>query len=252
MNLSEDSAYLNIYQKRNILDKVSKAKWDSLSEDEQLAYKDSLIMVNELDTGTRILYTTGKSNFYNFEHCLNSVEMGIKVFEEQCVEPWYAQAILLIESPGKYNGRSPVGALGHFQLMKSVARKFGLTVNRHRDDREDFALSAIAASRLINEICIPQTKSILDSLGLKYHGSDLWFRLIVLHVYHAGAYNVKKVLQHMQPEKGGQEMIVRLWQTEYGRFKNASQNYSQVALASILELDNLIERSGYPVFSFEP
>jgi hypothetical protein len=31
-----------------------------------------------------------------------------------------------------------------------------------------------------------------------------------------------------------------MWQSEWGGFKNASQNYSQVALASLLQLQELI------------
>jgi hypothetical protein len=241
MNLGEDSSVLSLYPERIVLDKLSGRFWDAKSEEEQDAYKDSIRNVHGLDSNHRILYTTGKKEFYNFEFCLNSIEMGIKVFHEQCTQPWYAQAILLIESPG-HNYKSPAGALGSFQLMKSVARKFGLKVNRDIDERQDFEKSAVAASRLIDEICVPQAKAILEDMGIHYHESDLWFRLLVLHVYHAGAANVRGVLNAIQPERGGIELITTLWKTEHGRFKNASQNYSQVALASLLELDQLLLR----------
>jgi hypothetical protein len=56
----------------------------------------------------------------------------------------------------------------------------------------------------------------------------------VLHIYHAGAGNVRLAVNKMAPTQGGQEFIKRLWQTETARFKNASQNYSQVALAAMV------------------
>lgn len=250
MQLPEDSAFLSIYQERKILDKIDTKSWEAKTEEEKKAHKDSLCSLHGRDTSTRILFTTGKSNFYNFQFCLNSIEMGIKIFEEQCVEPWYAQAILLIESPG-HSYSSSAGALGSFQLMKSVGRKFGLTINKYQDDRQDFAKSAVAASRLIDEICLPETKKILDNMGIHYHESDLWFRLLVLHVYHAGAANVRGALHALNPPRGGKELITQLWQTEHGHFKNASQNYSQVALASLLELDRLIEQQGSEIYSLE-
>ena len=45
------------------------------------------------------------------------------------MDPWYAQAILMIESPNKLQ-KSNAGAYGSFQLMKDVARLFGLKVNK--------------------------------------------------------------------------------------------------------------------------
>ena len=68
---------------------------------------------------------------------VNKFEKGIKVFESSGVDPWYAQAILLIESPGQMK-KSRDGAYGPFQLMPKVARAQGLTVNRYTDEREDF------------------------------------------------------------------------------------------------------------------
>ena len=62
----------------------------------------------------------------------------------------------------------------------------------------------------------------------------------MLHVYHAGAYNVAKAVNYANLNDGGMDFIRTLWETKYGHFGNASQNYSQVALASLLELDEII------------
>ncbi len=69
--------------------------------------------------------TTGKSDFYQFDKVFPSISRGVDVFVQNQTDPWYAQAILLIESPGKL-AYSNVGALGPFQLMKSVARNHGV------------------------------------------------------------------------------------------------------------------------------
>jgi len=62
----------------------------------------------------------------------------------------------------------------------------------------------------------------------------------VLHIYHAGAGNVGGLIDNMKPETGGMQLITDMWQNEFGGFKNASQNYSQVALASNLILEELM------------
>ena len=46
----------------------------------------------------------------------------------------------------------------------------------------------------------------------------------------------------MKPDYGGMWLITDMWQTEFGGFKNASQNYSQVALASNIILEEIIYR----------
>ena len=152
-----------------------------------------------LDSTHRILVTSGKKYFYDFDNAFDQFEKGINCFIENDVDPWYAQSILLIESPNKLQ-KSNAGAYGPFQLMKDVARLFGLTVNRHLDERSNFERSAYAASSLIKKVCIPKTKQMLDSLGItNYNEMDLWFRLLVMHSYHAGSGNVKQALNALNP-----------------------------------------------------
>jgi hypothetical protein len=183
------------------------------------------------------LVTSGKQFFYDFDKAFTNFDRGINAFVANGVDPWYAQAILLIESPNKLQ-KSNAGAYGPFQLMKDVARLFGLTVNRHLDERADFERSAYAASSLIKKICIPKTKEILDSLHVPYNESELWFKLLVMHSYHAGAGNVKKALYNFMPSKGDMSLIYTLWHTETKHFRSASQNYSQLVLAAMLEMND--------------
>jgi len=201
---------------------------------------------NELDSNERVFMTTGKSDFYEFELVYPSIKRGIEVFKDNDTDPWYAQAILMIESPGKLK-HSVSGAYGAFQLMKSVARSHGLKVNKYVDERKDFDKSAYGSAHLLRTSCIPEAKRIMRKFDVNISGElehDLWFRLLVLHVYHAGAGNVEKVLTNVvKPDCGCQDVITTIWQSSYGSFKNSSQNYSQLALASLLVLDEFIEKN---------
>jgi hypothetical protein len=239
MTLAPDSCVINIAKTRNIVARMCVEDWEAQSDEEKEAYRDSIKAAHGLGEDDKVYMTTGKSDFYAFDLAFPTVSKGVESFQRHGVDPWYAQAILLIESPGRI-ARSNVGAYGSFQLMPSVARKHGLKVNRYVDERKDFEKSAKAASDLIQTTCIPEAKKILAQHGLKFKETDLWFRLFVLHVYHAGAYNVAQVVDKINPSSGGNQLIQDMWVTEAGRFKNASQNYSQLALAAMLIFEDIL------------
>lgn len=235
MKLSPDSSIVNVARSREMVCSIDNTGYFSCSDNRKGQFKDSLRKENDIDSQERIFITSGKNHFYQFNKALPSIQKAIPIFEKNGVDPWFAQAILLIECPGQLR-RSTAGAQGHFQLMRKVAQKYGLVVNKYRDDRKNLAKSAYAAGRLIKEICIPYSKKILEDHNISYNEKDLFFRLLVLHVYHAGAGNVSQAVNVLDPKKGGMEFIKGLWSTSTGRFKNASQNYSQVALASLVIL----------------
>jgi len=242
MRMPNDSGVINIAASRQIIETFSVNTWDTQSKETKQAYRDSIKNYYCLKENAKVYFTTGKNHFYDFNKAIPGIHKAIDVFSHENVDPWYAQAILLIESPNQLQ-KSPVGAYGSFQLMKSVARQMGLKVNKYVDERKDFNKSAMGAAKLIRTSCVPETKKILDNKCIAYQESDIWFRLLVLHVYHAGAYNVGKVIDFINPDEGNQDLIKTIWQTKYGRFGNASQNYSQVALASLMELDQLIQHT---------
>lgn len=239
MRLSPDSCIINVASNRLILGITSLKTWNSQTDIQKEQFKDSLRVMYNVDSTARIYITTGKSDFYRFNDVYPSLSKGVEAFEKNNVDPWYAQAILLIESPGQLK-KSIAGAYGAFQLMPGVARNQGIRVDKYVDDRKDFNLSAFAASNLLKRICIPEAKKILNRFNLTYKEDDIWFRLLVLHVYHAGALNVAAAIEKINPLNGGQEIITKLWQTSAASFGNNSQNYTQLALASQLILDELI------------
>ncbi len=239
MVLSPDSCLINIAETRVILRKMSVRDWSKQTELQKGIFKDNLRKEYSLASDVQINVTTGKNDFYKFKEVYPSLSKGVEAFERNGVDPWYAQAILLIESPGQLK-KSSAGAYGAFQLMPSVARAQGLTVNGTIDERKDFNRSAYGASRLLSRVCIPEAKRILNAHHLTYNESDLWFRLFVLHVYHAGAMNVSAVVNKINPTFGSQELITQMWQTSAADFGNNSQNYTQLALASQLILHEMI------------
>lgn len=241
MRLSPDSCIINVAATRQIFATMSVQDWKAQTDAEKDKYRDSVRNYFGLESDARIFVTTGKSDFYRFETVYPDLSRGVEEFERNGVDPWYAQAILLIESPGQLK-KSRSGAYGPFQLMPNVARLQGLTVNRYNDERADFERSAYGSSRLIKTICIPEAKRILDAKGISYNEDDIWFRLFVLHVYHAGSLNVSAVVNKINPEKGGQSLIQAMWQNTAANFGNNSQNYSQLALASQLILHEMIHR----------
>ncbi|MDO9001665.1 MAG: hypothetical protein Q7W45_17990 [Bacteroidota bacterium] len=237
MNLHEDSAIMNFANSRKVIEKICVKEWNLKPDSEKKCYRDSVRMANNLDSSCRVLLTTGKKFFYDFSKTSQNFHNGINCFVGNGVDPWFAQAILLIESPNKLQ-KSNAGAYGSFQLMKDVAKLYGLKVNNQIDERSNFERSAYASSSLIKTVCIPKAHKMLSDLNITgYSENELWFKLLVMHIYHAGSYNVEKALLTFNPQQGNMELIYNLWQAQTARFKNASQNYSQLVLAAMLEMN---------------
>jgi len=239
MLLSPDSCLVNVASNRVVLKKMSIKDWNAQTEELKSQLKTKLKNEFGIDQNEKVFVTTGKNDFYKFKEVYPSLSKGVAAFEKFGVDPWYAQAILLIESPGQLK-KSVSGAYGAFQLMPDVARAQGLTVNATVDERKDFERCAYGSARLLSKVCIPEARKILNKHNLTYNESDLWFRLFVLHVYHAGAGNVAAVMNKIQPKIGSQQIILDMWQNTAGGFGNNSQNYSQLALAAQLILHDMV------------
>jgi tetratricopeptide (TPR) repeat protein len=240
MLLSPDSAIVSTASSRQMIARINLKEWNKQSDLSHNYYRDSVRCFYNIPDSISILVTAGKKDFYQYKKAMPIISRSIDVFKQNGVDPWYAQAILLIESPGRMNTKSGVGANGPFQLMKDVARHQGLIVNNKIDERTNIEKSALGASRLLSRICIPYVRKMLDTAHLQYNETDLWFRLLVLHAYHAGAGNVAGVIRKINPCEGGMGLIQTVWKTTYGGFKNASQNYSQLALAAFCNFDQLV------------
>lgn len=240
MQMSPDSCIVSQGLDKKIICIIPSNEWKTYTTDEQKdRAKEKLKAELNIPKNEILNVVIGKNNFYLFEAVYPSLNKGIKEFEKHNVDPWYAQAILLIESPGQIK-KSSAGAYGPFQLMPDVARAQGLIVTDWKDERKDFERSAYGAAKLISKICIPEARQILKSHGISYTETDLWFRLFVMHIYHAGAGNVRAVIEKISPKKGGKDLILSMWKTKAASFGNSSQNYSQVAIAAQLILNEII------------
>lgn len=240
MNLHKDSCLVNVHSSRTILATYHAPTWHGYGPEAKGKILDSFKRLNGITDSPRIVGTMGKSFFYDFEKVAPKIPLGVQEFENNGVDGWYAKAILLIESPNQLQ-KSTAGAYGPFQLMRGVALNYGLKVNKKVDERANFNRSAYAASQLIKTICIPYTKQMLDAKGIVYNEKDLWFRLLVMHVYNAGAGNVRLALDAIATPATGMGLIQQLWVTSAGRFQTSSQNYSQLILAAFLEYEARIE-----------
>ncbi len=250
MCLSPDTCLINIAKTRHVLERISSDEWIYLSKEEKRKFRDSIRDKYNLNNEDLVYVTTGKNHFYKFKDVYPSISKGIQLFDSLSVDPWYAQSILLIESPGQLK-KSISGAYGPFQLMPGVARAQGLIVNRFIDERSNFEKSACGAAGLLKKICIPETKKILNRYNIEYDENEIWFRLLVLHVYHAGAYNVGAVVEKIKPDNGTQKLIQSMWQNKAAGFGNCSQNYSQIAIAAHLILHDLVYENCHKIIDKE-
>lgn len=225
---------------KRVLGAVDKKHWDKLPQRERNAFMDSLRTVWDFAPKTVFQFTTGKRECYPVHKMFKEIDQGVRIFTREKTDPWYAQAILLIESPAGL-AYSPVGAYGPFQLMPDVARQYGLRVGGKHDDRASFDRSAVAAARLLRETMIPQAIDILESYNIPYEEDELWFRLFVMHCYHAGPGNVAAAMRKINTSYGGFSIIRQLWHTRAGDFGPNSQQYSQIALAALIEFDMIVE-----------
>jgi hypothetical protein len=241
MTMSPDSGLLSLAANRHVFCAMAVKDWNKLGDAGQNRFRDSVRATYGADSAASVLFTTGKNDFYDAAAVIPQIDRAIPIFVRENVDPFYAQCILLIESPGKVL-RSNVGALGSFQLMKGVAINMGLKVNKHVDERKDFDKSAWAAAKLIRTVCIPHANAMLEKRGICYNPNDLWYRLLVLHIYHAGAGNVEKAMCVIQPCEGGMSLIRNLWHTTAGAFGRSSQAYSQLAISALIELDIVLGR----------
>ena len=219
ISLTKDSCIVVHKDSRQMLDVISAEHLDSMVGKNQLdiaaqCYRDK----NGYETCELVKFVRGKKEFFDFQKVGPLVDDAKVIFDEYGVNPIYARSIS--------------GAVGHYQLMPFVAKKYGLIVSSSRDDRHDFTKSSMAAAKLMKDYCIPNAERMAISIGLVPNHDDLWFQLLVMHVYNAGAGNVRKAVQVIGPGKSGEELILKLWKTQAGAFGNSSQNYTQLAMAS--------------------
>lgn len=240
--LSADSFLVVNQTTRQVIDVVHKNAIQKIDRGQNLTSLGSLYaMKHSIPSNHKIKFVRGRKEFFNYGVVGPKLKIANSVFESVGVNPVVSQLLLLIESPSNHKGVSSSGAAGHFQIMPSVARKYGLKIRKGVDDRLIFNKSAYAAARLVKEYCVPQAKRICNNNHIEVDTDALWFNLLVLHIYNAGAGTVAVAVRHIPPVEDGNELIKVLWHTNVGAFQNSSQNYSQVCLASYLSYKEFLK-----------
>ncbi len=253
IQLSEDSFLVVNQRNREILDVLHKKTVLNIEDGQNLKSLGQIYRSLSKDSiEPTVKFVRGRKSFFNYEGIGPQLETGMRIFAEHDVNPIICQMLLLIESPNNPRGISVSGAAGHFQLMPSVAKRYGLRViapyNRYHaaDERYNFYKSAHVAARLVKGYCIPQAKMVCKTLNLEPDLDALWFNLLVLHVYNAGGGTLNHVANNIKRDfKDGNEFVVALWSTRLGRFGNSSQNYSQLCLASYLAYSEFLESKNW-------
>lgn len=253
IQLSEDSFLVVNQRNREVLDVLPKKTVLNIESGQNLKALGAIYKSLSKDSiEPNVKFVRGRKSFFNYEGIGPHLETGMRIFAEHDVNPVICQMLLLIESPSNPKGISISGAAGHFQLMPSVAKRYGLRViapyNRYNaaDERYNFYKSAHVAARLVKGYCIPQAKQVCRTLNLEPDVDALWFNLLVLHIYNAGGGTLNHVAKNIHQEfKDGNELITTLWSTRIGRFGNSSQNYSQLCLASYLSYSEFLESKNW-------
>jgi hypothetical protein len=248
ISLSEDSFLVVDQNSRSVMDVLSKKAVLEIEKGGNLKCLGQLYRGVCFDTDeAQIKFVRGRASFFDYAKIAPKMNEAFQIFSDNKVNPIYAQLLLLIESPNNSKAISSAGAVGHFQLMPSVAKKYGLKVNTRIDERTNFSRSAMASAKLFKYYCIPNAVKICNQLELTFDDADLWFQLLVLHVYNAGAGNVKKAALLHQGVSSGTELIQKLWHTKLGAFGNSSQNYSQLCLASYRTYARFVQNSSVTI-----
>jgi len=249
--LDPDSFLVVNKESREIIDIIHKSRVLGIEKGGNLKELARLYgFIHKHQDSVSIKFVRGRKGFFNFDSIGPKLQNAFYVFSEIGVNPNLAQLLLLIESPNNPDAVSVSGARGHFQLMPSVARRYGLKVNRWKDERTDFNKSAKAAAKLIKKYCIPQAEIICRNMDIKYSPTELWFQLLALHIYNAGAGTVSKAVYLYKGKVSEGGVLIRtLWNTNYGRFGNSSQNYTQVALGSYLAYRNYLDQKSTRYYS---
>jgi soluble lytic murein transglycosylase-like protein len=134
-------------------------------------------------------------------------------------------AVIVVESGGRVDAVSSKGARGLWQLMPDTARRYGLRVDRMRDDRLDLFSSTDAAARYLHDL---------------YAEFGDW--KLALAAYNAGEANVSSAILRAHTVDFDELTSLRMLPLETRRYVP-----SVLAAAELIALPSKLKESRRPV-----
>jgi membrane-bound lytic murein transglycosylase D len=120
---------------------------------------------------------------YMFKRGKSYFPRAVKIFAKYNV-PYELQMLPALESNFNAQAVSPVGAVGYWQFMPTLARDYGLHIDGEIDERKDFTKSTIAAAKFFRD-------------QLKYFNNDI---LLTVAAYNCGEGRVSLAIRNSGKE----------------------------------------------------
>jgi membrane-bound lytic murein transglycosylase D len=157
--------------------------------------------------------------------------------------PQELQMIPVLESEFNANAVSPVGAVGHWQFMATLAKEYGLRTGGKYDERRNFAKSTVAAAKFFRD-------------QLDYFNDDL---LLAVAAYNCGQGRIRSSVKKSGKADANYWDIRRYLPAEtrkfvmnfialnviftnYEKFLNKELNFNEPPLIQIASHDSIITK----------
>ena len=156
------------------------------------------------------------------------------------------------ESSNNYKAVNQSGYLGKYQFGRKTLNAIGFEDVSNYEFLSNPEIQEEAMLVLLQKNKHTLRREIKKYVGETVNGIYITESGILAAAHLGGAGNVRNAVNVINPTKGDMTLITQLWKTEVGQFRNASQNYSQLALASLIELDNIIYKKCQFIYNCTP